>query len=357
MDSIPIHTQILMIIGKIVLALFYGTLGTFSTVLLLIYNGPSKFFRRVQRATPPAQAMDPVYGKHDMIKLKASCFSSINMTHKSTSDQPLMLFVHGFPECWYTWRYQMKYFSKNYRVVAFDLRGYGLSSKPANVKDYRIDLLAGDIADLVEGLGYKSCILVAHDWGALIAWVVPMLYPNLIDKLIILNAPHPGAYRDSLSVKQLRKSWYMFFYQVPFMPELLFQSNDLALFKQIFCTKPMGLINTNNMTSDDLEVFKYTFSQKGTPTAAINYYRAFFRHPRDDLEKKINVPVLIIWGCKDGALGEELADASKIYCSDVCLKKIQNASHWVQQDAPDEVNRYIEAYLNEKSALKRTTNE
>ncbi|CAF4136746.1 unnamed protein product [Adineta steineri] len=345
MDSIPIHTKILMLVGKIILVLFYGTSETFSTFLLLIYNGPSKFFRRVERATPPAQAMNPSSG------------ISLHCVSKGSTDQPLMLFVHGFPECWYTWRHQMKYFSKDYRVVAFDLRGYGLSSKPANVKDYKIDLLARDIADLVEELGYKSCILVAHDWGAIIAWVVPMLYPNLIDKLIILNVPHSGAYRDSLSVKQLRKSWYMFFFQVPFIPELLFQSNDFVRFEELFWARPMGLINKNNITSDDLEVFKYTFSQKGTTTAAINYYRALFRHPRDDLQKRINVPVLIIWGCQDGALGEELADASQTYCSDVCLKKIQNASHWVQQDAPDKVNRYIEAYLNEKSSLKRTTNE
>jgi len=183
-----------------------------------------------------------------------------------------------------------------------------------------------------------------------------MLYPKLIDKLIIMNVPHPATLRSHLSIAQFRRSWYMFFYQIPFIPELLFQANDFSLFKQAFSTKPMGMINTNNMTSDDLEVFKYTFSQKGTPTAAMNYYRALFRYQKDELLARITVPALIVWGCQDGAIGEELADASQNYCNDVRLKKIRNASHWVQQDAPDEVNKYVEDFLNEKSAMKRTTN-
>jgi pimeloyl-ACP methyl ester carboxylesterase len=159
----------------------------------------------------------------------------------------------------------------------------------------------------------------------------------------------------------------MFFYQVPIIPELLFEANDFVLFGQLFYAKPMGLINRNNMTSDELEVFKYTFSQKGkyrnylifiddffiinsgTAKAAINYYRAIFRNQKDEFLARITVPVLIVWGCKDAALGEELADASLNYCNNVQLKKIQNASHWVQQDTPDEVNKYVEDFLKEKS--------
>ncbi|CAF1022012.1 unnamed protein product [Rotaria sordida] len=356
MASIPISVKILMLIGQIILACIYGTFGTILTVLLFLRIGPKKFFRRVDRPSPPAQATDPVYGEHGMIKLKSSNVT-LHYVSKGSSDHPLMLFVHGFPECWYTWRYQIKYFSKNYRVVAIDQRGYGLSSKPSNIGDYKVETLVRDIADIIEQLGYKSCVLVGHDWGALVSWACAMLYPNLIDKLIIMNVPHPAAYRNNLSLKQIRRSWYMFFYQVPFIPELLLASDDFAILKKAFYTKPMSLINKHNMTADDLEVFTYTFSQKGTPKSAINYYRAIFRHQRDDLQVQVTVPVLIIWGCQDGALGEELADASQNYCSDVRLKKIRNASHWVQQDVPDEVNQYMEAFLNEKSAMKHTTNQ
>ncbi|CAF3273212.1 unnamed protein product [Rotaria socialis] len=346
-----IGIKILVLIGKLVLSCFYGTVGAVLAALLFIQLGPRKFFRRVERPKLPAQATDPVHGQHDMIKLKSSGVS-LHYVSKGSSDQPLMLFVHGFPECWYTWRYQMKYFSKNYRVVAIDQRGYGLSSKPSEVSNYAADKLARDIADIIEQLGYKSCVLVGHDWGAIISWTCAMLYPKLIDKLIILNVPHPAAFFDAISFRQLRRSWYIFFYQIPFIPELLFKSNDFQMLKTIFYTKPMGLVNQENVTEDDLEVFNYTFSQKGTPTAAINYYRALVRHTRYDLQKRIDVPVLIIWGCQDAALGEELADASTNYCSDVRLKKIRNASHWVQQDVPDEVNQYMEAFVNESSTMK-----
>ncbi|CAF0779997.1 unnamed protein product [Rotaria sp. Silwood1] len=355
MASTPIMVKILMLIGQIIFACVYGTFGTILTCLLFLRLGPKKFFRRVERPTPPIQATDPVYGEQGMIKLKSSNVT-LHYVSKGSSDQPLMLFVHGFPECWYAWRHQMRYFSKNYQVVAIDQRGYGLSSKPSNVGDYKVEILARDIADIIEQLGYQSCVLVGHDWGAIVSWTCAMLYPNLIDKLIIMNVPHPAAFRHNLSLKQLRKSWYIFFYQIPFIPELLFASDDFATFKRLFYTKGIGLVNPQNMTEDDLEVYTYTFAQKGTPTAAINYYRAAFRHQRNDLQVQVTVPVLIVWGCQDGALGEELADASQNYCSNVRLKKIRNASHWVQQDAPDEVNQYMEAFLNEKSAMKQTTN-
>ncbi|UJR37562.1 hypothetical protein I4U23_030263 [Adineta vaga] len=346
MASPPIHIKILFLIGQLVLVLFYGTLGTVLTFLGFLRSGPNKFFRKVERSTPPPQALDPIYGEHKMIKLKSSGVT-LHYVSKGTSDKPLMLFVHGFPECWYTWRYQMKYFSEKYRVVAIDQRGYGLSSKPSSISDYKVELLARDVADVIEQLGYKSCVLVGHDWGAIVSWTVAMLYPTLINKLVIMNVPHPKAFEANLSFRQLRRSWYMFFYQTPFIPELLFQSNDFEIFKQVFLGKPMGLINQNNLTRDDLEVFKYTFAQEGTAHAAINYYRALFRNQKEELQKRIIVPVLIVWGCQDGAIGEELADASTKYCSDVRLKKIRDASHWVQQDVPDEVNKYMEAFLNE----------
>ncbi|CAF0943619.1 unnamed protein product [Adineta ricciae] len=351
MAPAPAYVKILLAVGQIVLALFYGTLGTVFTLLHLLRSGREKFFRRVERPTPPQVALDPIYGEHKMLKLKSSNVT-LHYVSKGTSDQPLMLFVHGFPECWYAWRYQMKYFSKNYRVVAIDQRGYGLSSKPSSIGDYKVELLARDVADVVEQLGHQSCVLVGHDWGAIVSWTVAMLYPAVVDKLIILNVPHPAAYQANLSLAQLRKSWYIFFYQTPFIPELFFQANDMNIFNGVFYTKPMGLINKGNINSEDLEVFKYTFAQKGTPRAAINYYRALFRNQKAELSKPVTMPVLIIWGCQDGALGEELADGSIKYCSDVQLKKIRNASHWVQQDEPDEVNRYMEAFLNEKSTSK-----
>ena len=171
--------------------------------------------------------------------------------------------------------------------------------------------------------------------------------------------------RSSLDVRHLhlaRDFRYIFFYQTPFIPELLIEANDFGMFTRAFYDKPMGLTNKENMTKDDLEVFKYTFSQKGmsisraitrshvfivagTTTAAVNYYRALLRYPRDPSKNQIKLPVLILWGCQDAALGEPLADASRNYCSDVQLKKFPQASHWIQQDEPEEVNKSMETFL------------
>jgi len=248
----------------------------------------------------------------------------------------------------------MKHFASKYRVVAIDQRGYGLSSKPPYVADYKAATLASDVADVIEQLGYESCILVGHDWGGAVAWMTAMLYPHLIEKLIVLNCPHPATFQYDMTLRQMRRSWYMFFYQTPFVPEMLIKSDDFSIFDEIFFSKPMGMVNKDNMTKEDLEVIKYTFAQKGTTKAAINYYRAMFRSKSDLSRAQVTAPTLLIWGLKDGALGEEMADASQRYCTDLRLRKIPNASHWVQQDVPDDCNKYIEVFLDENPTMTHT---
>ncbi|CAF1615447.1 unnamed protein product, partial [Didymodactylos carnosus] len=144
-------------------------------------------------------------------------------------------------------------------VVALDTRGYGLSSKPSRIADYTLQVLARDIADIIEQLGYKSCILVGHDFGGAISWITASLFPHLIEKLIIMNCPHPQTFQSDMTLAQLKRSWYMFYHQCPMLPELIIQSDDFGLFKRAFLNPPMGLVNTNNMDEKDIEVFKYTF--------------------------------------------------------------------------------------------------
>jgi len=246
----------------------------------------------------------------------------------------------------------MKHFSNKYRVVAIDARGYGLSSKPHFVADYRSEVLAGDIADIIEQLGYESCVLVGHDWGGMIAWMTAILYPHLVEKLIIMNCPHPSAFLSAMTLRQLARSWYMYFFQCPFIPELLLKSDDYAIFKMSFLKKPMGLVNTKNMEQEDIEVFRYTFAQEGTPKAALNYYRAMFRYQTDLSRSQVTAPTLLLWGVNDGALGEELADASANFCADIRTRKIANCSHWVQQDRPEDCNKYMDLFLNEHTQVQ-----
>ena len=172
-------------------------------------------------------------------------------------------------------------------------------------------------------------------------------YPHVVEKVVILNAPHPTAFREEMTLKQLNRSWYIYFNQTPLLPELLVQSDDFALLPEILQKKPNGLVNSAQLTDDDIEVYKYTFSQEGTAKAAINYYRALLQYPPGYPQAQIAAPVLLLWGCQDRALGDELADLSAQFCSDIRVKKLVNASHWVNQDVPEMVNKYIDIFLKE----------
>ncbi|CAF4604059.1 unnamed protein product [Rotaria sp. Silwood1] len=157
-----------------------------------------------------------------------------------------------------------------------------------------------------------------------------------------MNCPHPGAFRRELTLSQIHRSC-----QIPFLPELSFQADDFSIFKRAFHEKPTALVNKNNITDEDINVYKYTFSQKGTTKAALNYFRALFRYQNHFSTVQITAPVLLLWGCPDPTLNEGLADASQAFCSDLRIKKIPNASRWINQDLPDAVNKYIEVFLNE----------
>ncbi|CAF1069453.1 unnamed protein product [Rotaria sordida] len=352
-SATPVSIIAYSFIGITYLAFLYGIYGVLLTLFQFLCVGRKRFFQRIDRPSPPSKAMDPIYGNHEMIKLKSSGIS-LHYVSKGVPNQPMILFIHGFPECWYSWRYQMKYFSKNYRVIAIDQRGYGLSSKLPFIFDYRIEALAGDVADIIEQLGYESCVLVGHDSGGFVAWATAILYPHLINKLIIMNCPHPSAFRRQLSLGQIHRSWYMFFSQIPLIPELSFQADDFSIFKKAFHGKTTGLMNKDHITDEDINVYKYIFSQAGTTKAVLNYFRALFRYQCDLASVQITIPVLLLWGCPDPTLNEELANASQKYCTDIRVKQIPNASHWINQDIPDIVNKHIEVFLNEIRNIQPT---
>jgi len=266
--------------------------------------------------------------------------------------KPLMLFIHGYPEFWFSWRSQLKHFAKDYWVVTFDMRGYGDSDKPKGVSSYKLENLIGDIVDLVKALGKKNCILVGHDWGGIISWYTAAREnsASVVEKLIVLNAPHPGAFQDKFksSWKQFLKSWYMFFFQLPYLPELFGIANDLYVFDRIF-VKADG--SGSSLPADALEAFKYTFSKFENWTPPINYYRASLSarniYNQDVLKlPKISQPTLIIWGEKDLALEPDFPERSAAYCTGVTeIQRIKNGNHFIQNDCPEEVNAAIEKFL------------
>jgi len=277
----------------------------------------------------------------------------------NNSSKPLMLMLHGFPEFWYSWRHQIEAFKNDYRVVAIDMRGYGQSDKPSGMENYTISKLAADVKNVVRALGYESCILVAHDWGGAVAWQTTLLYPKVVNKLVIFNCPHPKAFAEYLkggSIKQMLKSWYMFFFQFPYLPEIFIRSNDFQFFNDIFTNAEAGgCRNPTAFSDEDIEAWKYTYSQPGAMTPPIDYYRASMRR-LDSLYKtqagksqEVQPPTLIVWGTADIALEKGMGDLSINYCKDGRIRYVEGASHWVQQDEPEKCCKYMKEFLKETS--------
>lgn len=216
--------------------------------------------------------------------------------------------------------------------------------------------LVEDVRSLIEAFGHKKCVLVAHDWGGFIAWNFAYAHSEMVDRLVIMNAPHPLAFRDSMTLTQILRSFYMFVFQLPWFPEIWLRSGNYAFLRGAFMSHPMGVKRRDgplSLTEDDLDVYMWTMQRAGTLTAAVNYYRnifgrnaAFMRQAGIRKSNPLKVPTLLIWGKDDAALGPESPQITGRYCSDFRLAMIENASHWVQQDAVQEVIDQMADYLH-----------
>jgi pimeloyl-ACP methyl ester carboxylesterase len=270
--------------------------------------------------------------------------NGISLHYVTQGEGPLMLFLHGFPEFWYSWRHQLAEFANDYTCVALDLRGYNESDKPEGVGAYRMEELVRDVEGVIRKLGYDRCILVGHDWGGAIAWSFAYAHPSMLESLIIMNLPHPAKFAAGLQTpQQLLRSWYIGFFQVPFLPELLIQAGDYWLIEQMF--RGMA-IRKDAFTSNDIRQFKAAAAKPGALTAMINYYRALLSgNFMNQTWSVLEVPTLMIWGEEDTALGKELTVGTEDYVRDFHLRYIPNCSHWVQQEQPEQVNSYMREFL------------
>jgi pimeloyl-ACP methyl ester carboxylesterase len=260
----------------------------------------------------------------------------------------LALCLHGFPESRFSWRYQLPLLAQmGYRAWAPDLRGYGETEpKPQNVSAYLIDRLMEDVAALIDTSGAKSVTLIGHDWGAGVAWAFAANRVRPLERLVILNLPHPAVMAVQLrrSWAQLKKSWYMAFFQFPGLPERALMAKDARAIRQAF----LGMaVDKSNFTQDVLDRYARDAQRPGAITGMINWYRAAFR-----LGGKlrgpwpvIETPTLIIWGEADTALGVELLDGTDAYVKDLTIHRLPNVSHWVQQEAPQQVNPILAEWL------------
>lgn len=260
----------------------------------------------------------------------------------------LILFLHGFPECWYTWRKQISHFAtQGYRVVAPDLRGYGMNDKPQSIKDYQITNLVEDIRQLILQQEKQSAIIVAHDWGGAVAWNFAMWHPQMTERLIILNAPHPVLFsrelRDRTS-EQYKMSWYMRFFQKPRWPEKVLTA-DFARTARWFFNDKFSHDSTYN--EEDLALYAASYAVPDAIPALLNWYRASFQIRGKNIpeNKVIDAPTLVLWGEKDQALSIKLLDGLREWVPNIEIKRISEAGHFVQNDASDRVNEEILAFL------------
>ena len=259
-------------------------------------------------------------------------------------DGPLVVLLHGFPEFWYGWRKQIAALAAaGYRVVAPDGRGYNLSEKPPGVRSYALDHLAADVVGLIAAQGRDRAIVVGHDWGAVVAWWVATRHPSWIARLAILNVPHPATMQPYLRrhPSQLLRSWYVFFFQLPWLPEAATRlGNWRAGVRALRDSSRPG-----TFSAAELERYREAWSQPGAFTAMVNWYRALVRYPPTFDSSRVTPPTLILWGRHDAFLEPELAELSLDLCADGRLIMLET-THWVQHEAAERVNQELIAWLN-----------
>ncbi len=267
-----------------------------------------------------------------------------------------VLLLHGFPEFWFGWRRQIPALAPQWRVVAPDLRGYNFSDKPEGPEHYRMRSLVGDVIGLMDALGERRLTLVGHDWGGAVAWAVAAFQPERIEKLIILNAPHPTLFARDVRARpeQQAASQYMHLLRSDRAEEVLLRDDCRLLKKFVFET----MADPTSLSETERAEYVRAWTQPGAIRASTNYYRAMPAPPPDLSQSPpstgqteqpppvlISVPTLVIWGMRDTALLPSLLDGLEALVPALTLRRLPEATHWVQHDQPDEVNRLILDFL------------
>lgn len=272
---------------------------------------------------------------------KIAC-GRLNAVTAGPEHGPALVLLHGFPEFSYGWRKQITPLTEaGFRVIAPDQRGYNQSSKPSRIRDYKMRELTADVIAIADQLEREKIFLAGHDWGAGVAWNAAIQHPGRIEKLAILNVPHPAVMLQFLRTnpRQMLRSWYMLYFQIPLLPEsLLAASNFAAAARALVETSRPG-----TFTAEDLDRYREAWSQPGALTAMINWYRALSREmpDREAFQSRVTVPTRILWGRRDRFLLSEMAAASLRYCDRGELFEFPDATHWVHHEEPERVNKLL----------------
>lgn len=287
--------------------------------------------------------------KENEITFDFAKIGDVNLHYAAAgSGENLVILLHGFPEFWYSWRYQISALSRDYRIVAPDMRGFNLSEKPADTAAYEIDQLVSDIAGLIRHFNPKKTVVVGHDWGASIAWSLALRHPELLAGVVALQVPPIPIWRANQTLRQLAASWYMFFFQVPYLPEIFLRLNDYALLKNALknSTAVPGIFR-----EEDLAEYQSAWRQPRALISMLNYYRAnilkrLFK--RSGTSEKVIIPALFIYGEKDSAVLPATVRGVEHFVESTYREiRIPTSAHWVQQEAPERVTQEIREFLRE----------
>ena len=266
--------------------------------------------------------------------------------------KPLLLCMHGFPEFWYTWHQQLDELCDDFFVVAPDLRGFNLSDKPQGLEFYTLQELVNDALALVKHLGYETFTLLGHDWGGLMSWTLATLHPKVLDKLIIINAPHPRIHQQLLthSEQQIAASQYVSKFLEDSAAEKLSRNNFDLMWRFAF----NDLVEKNIFSEKEKTIYKKAWAQEGALEATLSLYRAanFLIPTQGDqlpvsqnkslpIANKITSDTLVIWGMDDTALSSECLDGLDRYVEKLEIVKISGAGHCVIHEYPELISKTV----------------
>ncbi len=289
-----------------------------------------------------------------MLEHRHADVNGVRLHYVTAGEGPLMLFVHGFPEFWYAWKDQLAEFGRDHQAVALDTRGYNLSAKPDGVEAYGIRHLVEDLRALAASLGRRRFTLVAHDWGGATAWAFAIAHPELLDRLVVINAPHPGVFARELRDNPLQQkaSQYMLAFRSAGAEALLSEDEYAALQQALWGASPAR----EAFTAEDRRAYLSAWAQPGALTGGLNYYRAARvgpsapgesdrAQPADPAALTVRVPTLVIWGERDTALLTGNLDGLERFVPDLTVRRIPDGTHWVIHEQPGLVNQLIRDYL------------
>jgi pimeloyl-ACP methyl ester carboxylesterase len=284
----------------------------------------------------------------------------LHYAESGETGRPLVVLLHGFPEFWYSWRHQLAALGEHFHVVAPDLRGYNLSDKPDAVEDYRVEKLMDDVTGLIRHFSARRAAVVGHDWGAGIAWSLAEFFPDYVSKLAALQVPPGAVWAANMTWRQALASWYMLFFQLPWLPEWRIGANNFAELERMFKTTS----RSGTFTDSDIALYKEMLKRRSASgetsalTAGVNYYRANFSLLTRNFSSvfrrgarpaaRVRVPTLFVYGERDAfVMPETVRDVRSYVAAPFSEVRLARAGHWVQQEYPNEVSAALLGFLSE----------